>query len=500
MAVANFFEKVTLGLSQILNGYDISELNEFLESKCIGIFYDESAINTKEGRYTLDMLVRLLSRLYPKIIIQSNFENDFNVCLFSLAKSINPQIEICNNVLPTICICVGKTTYLENAPSIYIGSNKWIVSFSSSNPVGSENSKNPFAAGVCACIGAANIFRFIFKDSLQDGSFDDDFNLSLLDYKLDSDLNHISLDNININEIILVGAGAIGNGVIWGLQKLENAKGSLIIIDNQEVSLTNLQRYILAIQDDINKDKTVVFGAGQKTLGIEFKSEQKKWEDYIGTRQNWDIKTVLSCVDSAKDRITIQGALPKYIFNAWTQQENFGISRHVDFLNLPCLGCLYFPKEPGTSRSQEVADNLNISDKEREIRTYLANDLPIDEPLLKLICSSNQNLIFDELKSYIGKSMDVFYSEIVCGRVIIKAHDVHHKDIDVPCAFESAMAGLLLAAEFIKFNAGYLDKKYSDSIRFNLLRPLTNFIRTPEIKQANCICNDEVYKEAYRNK
>jgi len=500
MAIANFFDKVTLGLSQILKGYDITQLTEFLESKYIGVFYDESAVVTSEGRYTLDMLIRLLSRLYPKIVIQSNFNNNFEFCLIELAKSINPKIEILKDKLPAICICVGKTLYNENIPCIYVGSNNWIVSFSSMHPVGSETSNNPFAAGVCACIGAANIFRFIFKDHLHDGRFDDDFNLSLLDYKVGNNLNNISIDNININETILVGAGAIGNGVIWALQKLENAKGELIIVDNEKVSLTNLQRYILSTQDHIDKDKTVVFGTKQDTKGVRFISEQKKWEVYIVSRQNWNIKTVLSCVDSAKDRITIQGTLSKYIFNAWTQQENLGVSRHIDFINSSCLGCLYYPENPGSSRSQEVADNLNISDSEREIRSYLANNLPIDEALLRLICNTNQKLKFNELIYYIGKSLDVFYSEIVCGRVIIKSQDVHHKDIDVPCAFESAMAGLLLAAEFVKFNAGWNDEKYSDSIRFNLLRPLTKYIRTPEIKRTNCFCNDEVYRQVYLNK
>lgn len=500
MAIANFFDKVTLGLSQILKNLDTSKLNDFLESKCIGIFYDENAITSKEGRYTLDMIVRLLSRLYPIISIQSHVENDFSINLTKLAQSINPEIEIQKNCLPTICICVGKTYYPEDVPCIFIGSNNWIVNFSVSHPVGSGNSKNPFAAGVCACVGAANIFRYIFKDLINDGRIDDDFSLSLLDYKLGSNLNELSLDSININETILVGVGAIGNSVIWGLQKLENAKGELIVIDNQKVSLTNLQRYVLAIQDHINEDKTVVFGSKQRTWGIKFLSEQSNWEDYIIKRKNWDITTVLTCVDSSEDRITIQGSLPKYIFNAWTQQENLGVSRHLNFLVFPCLACLYYPTEAGISRSQEVADNLNIPEKEREVRTYLANNLLIDEAFLTLVCNSNQSLNFEELKSYIGKSMDIFYSEIVCGRVIIKSKDVHHSDIDVPCAFESAMAGLLLATELIKFKLGLQVDNYANSIRFNLLRPLTKYIETPEVKKANCFCNDEIYRKVYLNK
>ena len=94
MALANFFDKASLGLSQILKGCDRNELERLLWDRTVGIFYDENASTSKEGRATLDLTVRLLARLYPKIRIESTYANELKDQLAALAKSINPVIDI----------------------------------------------------------------------------------------------------------------------------------------------------------------------------------------------------------------------------------------------------------------------------------------------------------------------------------------------------------------------------------------------------------------------
>ncbi|MBN8675447.1 MAG: E2 ligase fold family C protein [Chitinophagales bacterium] len=503
MALANFFEKITLGISQILKGYNPSQMEAALNSQRIGIFFDENGANSKEGRSTLDLVIRLVARLFPVIQIECSHSNQLVDDLKLLAKSINPVIEITESERPTVCIVVGKTAYSRSTDVFYLGSDNWIIGFSNSIPVGSSDSINPLGAGAAACIGMANLFRYTFKEQLSYGTLDQDFSLSLLDYSLPASKNNLRLEKVNLGESVVVGLGAVGNSFIWAISQMPLISGNLIIIDPEKVSISNLQRYVLAKQSDIGINKTDLCSVALKESRLSIQSEGASWGEFINKRKEWDIQTLVTCVDNIKDRIMMQGALPKKIFNAWTQPENLGVSRHIDFVEKPCLCCLYFPTVKKTSRSQEVADNLNLSNQEKIIRDYLANNKPVDEGLLHIIATANKVSV-DYFLQYIGKSLDVFYSEVVCGGVLLKFNNSLSQQagesIAVPSAFESAFAGILLAAELIKDKLNFPVTDFSVTTQFNLLRPLTKYLNIPETKRSFCICSDSIFLQQYKTK
>lgn len=503
MALANFFNKIALGASQILKGYNTNAFENKLLSNCVLIFFDDNAATTSEGKATLDLLVRLIARLYPVIQIQNDQSGSLVAELKKLALEINPQIEILDSCKPTVCVTVGQTAYSGSATTFYIGSNNWVTSFSNNNPIGSSQTNNPFGAGAASCFGAANVFRFVFQEQLPYGTNDNDFSFSLLNFDPVIQNNDLIFERLYFDEITLVGLGAIGNGVIWSLQRLTNITGNLIVVDHESVSLSNLQRYILATQDAIGISKVKLVQCYLNETSLTVIPQPIKWDEYISKRNNWQIETILTCLDSAEDRITIQGSLPKKIFNAWTQRENVGISWHFNFIKSPCLCCLYYPTQTKKSRSQEIADNLNMPNQEKFIREYLANNKPVDEQIIHLISSTNQ-ISSDELKSFLGASLNIFYSEVVCGGMLMKLKDSasmgEGQNIDVPLAFESAFAGLLLAAEMIKNKLGYCVQEQHSSTQFNLLRPFSTYMNVPEVKKPYCICNDSIYQKVYAQK
>lgn len=71
----------------------------------------------------------------------------------------------------------------------------------------------------------------------------------------------------------------------------------------------------------------------------------------------------------------------------------------------------------------------------------------------------------------------------------------------VPMAFQSALAGIGLAAGLVK-HAAALPVPPSTSTRVNLLRPLASILADPRARDATgrCICCDEDFIEAYRRK
>jgi len=351
MALANFFDKSALAASQVLNGYDRSVFEARLLNSPVEIAFDEQAVSTDEGKATLELTVRLLARLYPEIVLSGlAIENSEHVTrLRELAQSINPAIGFEANT-PVVTVVIGNTKIDRSTPVLYIGSNGWVVKFSPENTVGSGNSLNPFAAGAAACFGAANVFRFIFNDQLNAPDIDLPFSLSLVNYDRHEheDVFHKEIDgtgSINIGAVTLVGLGAIGNGVIWALSKLPILEGDLHLVDHEKVDLSNLQRYILTGQQDVDSTKSELGKIQFIHSKLNIHPYNGNWASYLNSGKNWNLDMVLAAVDSSRYRIAIQGALPKQVLNAWTQPGDLGISRHLNFLDEACLSCLY-PSKP----------------------------------------------------------------------------------------------------------------------------------------------------------
>lgn len=509
MALANFFDKAALGAAKILKDFDRTAFESLLDKHQVGIVFDKIGGVSSEGKATLDLLVRLLARLYPNLqIIDSQLSNPALVKeLEECAISINPEINLSKNVKPTVYLIVGNTPYKTGKnKKFYLGSHGWTVKFSDKKPVNSGNTQNPFAAGAAACFGAANLFRLVFKDQLPKGNPDKDFALSLFEFAKNDSAQKIHeplIDNIHLEDSLLVGVGAVGNAVIWALGNIPSLTGKLEIIDDQDIDLSNLQRYILARQKDVTISKVLRAGAFMENSKLKIVQSPFKWEKYIQKRNNWSIKRIAVCVDSAKDRITVQGSLPKKIFNAWTQQEALGVSRHTNLIKDPCLTCLYMPESKKKSKSVIIAESLGLAAHELMVRGYLAQHLPVDINILSLV-SAAKGIPMADLQAFEGKHLEVFYSEVVCGGVMMRLENKSEvaPQIEVPSAFESALAGILLAAELI-IDAGSLRKKSLPIItRFNLLRPLSNYLLEDQYKHhsGKCICQDPIFQEAYNAK
>lgn len=400
---------------------------------------------------------------------------------------------------------MGKTQLpVETFPTLYVGSENWIVKFSTKNAVGSANYNNAFAAGVAACFAAANLFRFVFKDSLPYGDLDSDFEMSIFEFSKTFRDRGPDITKVHLPESTLVGLGAIGNGFIWALYRIDNLTGDINLIDGEKIELSNLQRYVLADQESVDHTKVDVTSRYLNGTKLNIHPYPSTWEHFISIRNNWHIDQVAVAVDSAKDRILIQGALPKKIFNAWTQLDSLGISRHLNFIDSACVTCLYMPTGKSKNRSEEIADNLGLLGEENEklVRGYLAMNKPVDELLIGRV-SMAKRVDIELLRHYLGKPLDIFYSQFVCGGVMMKLSGENDQvdNVEVPCAFESTMAGILLAAEVV-IDANRLRKPIPTITRFNLLRPLSDYLLDNQAKHASgkCICHDEVFINAYQLK
>ncbi|MES2680879.1 MAG: E2 ligase fold family C protein [Bacteroidota bacterium] len=519
MALAEYFSKDLLAISQALKKGSVQEFESTLNKTVIGIAFDNE-IEKREGKAAIELTVRLLSRLYPKInFIYSGDLKGSGDELIKLSKAINSKIEITDEK-PSLILSIGGTQLPETFTDIstfYIGSDRWVSKFSTKKPVGSGNSDVPLAAGAAACIGASNIFRHVFKDFLSDVEFDNDFSLSLISLSLGEE-NSDELSEMDLGDFILVGFGAIGNGAIWALANAPSLKGQLTIVEPEILELSNLQRYVLAEERHKEQLKIEIPKEYIKNPNIKLNVIQNTWAEFANGNSDWKNSFVLISIDNAKDRVGVQSSLPRKIINSYTGDNLIGISRHLNFGEEACVVCTYMPTGQAKSFALQVAENLGIHNvklppnvlpnitMEFIIGGYLHSNKGADDQLLQWIADEN-SIDRAELEQFKDIPVRDFYSRFVCGGVLMEMKKNGNKvgTVEAPLAFQSALAGILLISEFMLEKADARKNNVSNVTQVFPLAPIKNEMNPRNTffekdGTGRCICSDSAFIKAYKKK
>ena len=503
MALANFFDRAATAASQVLADFEYAAFATLLARQVVGVALDGAAAGSPEGQATLDLTVRLLSRLYPSISILplDNDAGETATALQHLAKSINPKIAAaCAARRMTICLAVGDTRPAVACPTIFVGSHGWRARLSSARPVGSGPTGNPFGAGAAASFGAANVFRAIFAQQLVGGVADTAIDLSLLTYSGDAG-EAAELTEVNIGETHLVGLGAIGNGTVWALARTPRLSGDLHLIDHEPVELSNLQRYVLTDQSSRGRIKVELAKEALAGSALRVTSHERQWGAYLEARQDWRLPRVAVALDTVHDRIAVQGALPQWIVNAWTQDIDLGVSRHAFDDDRPCLTCLYLPSGKVADEDERLAEDLKMPEAKMEIRQLLQTNAGVSADFIARVAAA-YGIAPEALVDFAGQNVRTFFQKAVCGGLMMRlTNGAHSGAAVVPMAFQSAMAGIMLAAELVKHAIGQ-PAPPTPIARINLLRPLSAYLNDPRARDVSgrCVCADPDFIAAYRRK
>ena len=338
----------------------------------------------------------------------------------------------------------------------------------------------------------------MFRDQLPGGDIDQDIALSLLTYTQQGEQEAEGPDDVDIGEAHLVGAGAIGNGAVWALARCKDLRGKLHVVDHETIDLPNLQRYVLAGQADVEASKCEAAAAPFTAPGIEVVPHRCTWADYVAARGDWRFDTVAVALDTGADRITVQAALPRWIANAWTQDIDLGVSRHRFGDGRACLACLYMPTGPVKSEHERLADELRMPEAVMEIKQMLQLSVTLNEHFIHRVAGA-MGLPVEPLMQFVGRPLREFHHAAICGGLAFTlTGGTEPVRAIVPMAFQSALAGIMLAAEIVKHAAGWPEAG-AVSTRVNLLRPLARYLDDPIApdRSGRCICADPDFKASY---
>jgi molybdopterin/thiamine biosynthesis adenylyltransferase len=516
MALAHFFDKTALAAASVLRGFDLEEFESKLSAQNIGIVFDDSAVRSPEGKISLSLAANLLARLYPSVTLVplGELAHAFAGDVEDILRTINPRIDA-YVVAPgavetrspvTMCLAVGDAKTPFQSPTVYVGSDRWIVRCSGERPVGSGRSTVPFAAAAGACIGVANIFRHVFSSQLSNAGLDGSITMSVLDLDpvASSPLNP-EAERADIGVLYLVGAGAIGNGFIWALNRMAGLAAEIHVIDDEFVDVSNLQRYVLTATGDEGVAKVeIAKSAPRLATGVSIVDHKMTWGRFLSARATpWNFDTIAVALDSAAQRIAVQAALPRRLLNAWTQPGDLGVSRHGFLDGRACLACLYLPNGKVKNEDQVVAEAIGLAGQELAIRQLLYTGAPVGVAIIEKIATALR-VPLEPLLRFAQRPLREFYSNAICGGLVLRLQ--HERSAvqgdtsailegapgtEVPLAFQSALAGILMAAESVGGALGVQRIEETKSV-IDLLKPLSQQLNVPVAKHSSgrCLCQD----------
>ncbi len=511
MAFPDYFEKNNQSAALLLRGISAHAFKAVLENEVVAIAVDKAGLASREGQAILDLSVRLIARLYPTIAfapLAGATDKDLAPYV-SLARSVNSKIDFEKSLAKaTRCLVVGSTRprFLRGKRPfvIYAGSRNWLAFLSTARPAGSGASANPFGAGVAACVAVANIFRSSFKAQLPLAMADAEVAFSALQMAPADPRNapNPALKRFDLGITYLVGAGAIGNGFIWTAGRLE-CTGALHLVDGEKLAKSNLQRYAMTVETDVDEPKVELAKRWLSASKLKVHPHAKHWEQFAHDRGDWAYDQVAVAVDTARTRINVQAALPRAVFNSWTQAGEAGLSRHGFAAPGACLACLYMPDGAAPNYDELIARALHLPetrDTLLEIRKRLQLAVPNEREFLDRVAAA-AGVPIDELLPFLNKSLQALYIEGICGGAVVTLAAGGHpvQQAEVPMSFQSALAGILLAADLVAERLS-LRPRLPTKTQISVLTALAPIPSNGQAKVRRCFCADDDFIAGYKGK
>jgi hypothetical protein len=529
MSLPRFLDRVVDATAPVLGGLDRDAVRAKLETTSVTLVGGERA-SAGASRDGFLLAANLLARLYPRIRLRGPDElvhaAEVEIVL------VNPTADVAAGDDDTVATLAYETLF-DGAVSVSArGWNVYVdVDHDDDDDDDDDADADADAAAaaapaalLAATLGVGELFRIVFADELGDRgrrqAQPGAFNLITLGDPT-FELPPAAAAAADVGEFRLVGAGAIGQAAALTLAAAGVA-GTVVVVDDEKVTLSNLQRYVLTRDSDIGAVKVDLLGERLAKSRLTVVPVAAKWHAGLVEAQ----LPTLVALDSPEDRIGVQASLPGPIYNAWTQPADVGWSRHESFGDEPCLACLYWPQGEVPSRHEQIAGAFQ--QHPLRVLAYLVHQLPIGLPLppggvpavpgLEAAPEEAERWMQTPLVEDIAAAAAIdaaalvdwrdrpladVYQDGICGGALLHLNvGEAPREVLVPLAHQSALAGVMLATEFIVAQVPELAaaRAGAPEARYDVLAGLPQVLARPRARTSNCLCGDVVWRAVYGGK
>jgi hypothetical protein len=160
---------------------------------------------------------------------------------------------------------------------------------------------------------------------------------------------------------------------------------------------------------------------------------------------------------------------------------------------------LYHPRGIGPSAIDQAAKALGLP-FERAVLLWISHQ-PLSGSDIEC-AAATLGVPEGTLRAWRGKTLGELYTDVVCGAVPLDVSGVGKIEM-VPLAHQSALAGVLMAAELLKRtrrNLAALSQPETLVSWDNVLLPAPAIWSKPRAREPGCICGDQIYQGVYQKK
>ena len=517
MSLPPFLTRIQNAAGPLLSGLGESELGERLSGHSLLLEIDEAAAEDAGQRTGYLLAVNLGARLYPRLSLDA--PEALVEEAVALARSINAGCTFGPPPGPTSTL--SWRGGVASAKRVTVRVEGWNIALDTDEAA--TGGANALAAMAATALGIGELFRALFADLLPHGRSEPaPFEINLLTLGEPADIPTLP-EQIELGEIHLAGCGAIGQAFVAALRELP-LSGKLVAVDHESLDEGNLQRYLLGTAADLGTPKSELVARALTASSVDVEPVSERWGE--SERSGPGQETVVSALDSKQGRIELQAGLPRELFNAWTQPQDIGVSRHQHFGEESCLACLCWPKQPRPNQSEMIAKALGES--ELRVLRYLGSKTPVGQPLPAGEIQATGRLALPEDASKWGERSVLqdlieryglppeplqelaalpignLYRDAVCAGMLIEYGDADSRapDVSVPLAHQSALAGILLATWLVADRVPALRqlRPSATQARYDVLRGGDQVWPRNRERVKQCLCFDPDFLDASRKR
>ena len=449
-----------------------------------------------------NIILNLINRFLTNITFKGNLE---------LVKKIFPMNSFIEELKSKefkekadLTIVFGNKK-ISTKKAYYISSSGWSIYISHIQPCKWKNFiENPLSAFYVGALMVGEIFKYLIKDYVKV----DLLNEFIYDFihhgKENQPILEPKLPNYFDLNLAIIGCGAVGQAIGLALKELE-IRGKIIHIDYDVIDQSNLQRYPLAFKENVGRLKTEQLSSYLVNNGnLLLNSFEINTEFRIAISEyniNTRIEDVFISVDNKRARLDLQATLPKMIWNVWTDTNEktlrYGFGKH-DFQDIyECIACAYYPDGEIPKQIELNSKLLGLSEK--EIKKRIKNGDKFKEKDLNYLFENftvPQNQV-QNLKRLIGTPIkDALHGE--CGVFNVKLSEKHEP---TPAPHVPTLAGVNAVIQYVLSKID--SEKYGRNIfigEYDAFSYPNENCMIKKKRNKNCVCNDEIYQQAYRKK
>jgi molybdopterin/thiamine biosynthesis adenylyltransferase len=375
--------------------------------------------------------------------------------------------------------------------STVINSNGWVARVASTgDSIAADCSeRNPIGALGAASLGVGEIFKVLVQMRPERGAAIPPTCFSLFSYHTGDNDPGLPMPAILTSDITLIGAGAIGNAVVYLLRALQ-IQGRLDIVDYQDFGRENLGTCMCVGLDDIGQSKATVLASlfrsrpnvhGYKELVSDYIRRVEVSGKYPAV--------VLSALDDIEPRHELQGLWPDIVIDGAIGPFECQVSCHPWGKDIACLRCLFRQ----VSRSSELLAQLATGLRQERLAT--PDSIVTAEDVANAPSEKKE-----WLKSRLGRPVCSVWQEGLA-RDLSSAGLSRAFRPSVP--FVASMSACMVVTELIRYLAGW-EPVLSPRFQFDMFAGPALGQMLPQERRRDCICvtrscNIEVVREGRRS-